>query len=459
MSNSKTTLDSVVALAKRRGFVYPSSDIYGGMANTWDYGHYGTLLKKNIAEKWWRTFVIDKDDMVGIEASIFLNPKVWEASGHVSNFTDALIDCRNCKFRTRADHLIEDSLPNMKVEGMSVEELTKIIIDNKLKCPKCGISDFTSARQFNLLFETQIGIIEGDKSHVFLRGEIAQGIFINYKNVLNTMRVKIPFGIAQIGKAFRNEITMGQFVHRTLEFDLMEFEYFIHPDTWEENFSSFQEQMWDFAKSLGLHENKLRWREHEEHERSHYSKRTADIEYKYPFGYKEMFGIAYRTDFDLSNHSKKSGKDLSYVDPKTQEKYIPHVVEPTFGLSRLLGIILFDAYCEEEINGQTRTVLKLNPSIAPVKAAIFPLQKNSELQKVAQNLYNELRKSFVVEFDDSGNIGKMYRRQDEIGTPYCVTVDFQTIEDKMVTIRDRDSMNQERIPLAKVKEFLQDRIK
>ncbi|OGK46635.1 glycine--tRNA ligase [Candidatus Roizmanbacteria bacterium RIFCSPLOWO2_01_FULL_39_19] len=455
---SDISLEKIVSLAKRRGFVYPSSDIYGGMANTWDFGHYGVLLKNNIRDLWWKTFVLDRDDMVGIEASIFLNPKVWKASGHTTSFTDALVDCRKCKFRTRADHLIEDNIPNNKVEGLTLEELTKIIIDNKLKCPKCGLSDFTSARNFNLLFETQVGIIEETKSKVYLRGEIAQGIFINFKNVLNTMRVKVPFGIAQIGKAFRNEITMGQFIHRTLEFDLMEFEYFIQKSQWGKIFEKFQTEMWDFAKMVGIDEKKLRWREHEEHERSHYSKKTADIEYEYSFGWKEMFGIAYRTDFDLSNHAKHTGRDLSYTDPKTGEKFIPHVIEPTFGLSRLIGIILFDAYFEEEINGQTRTVLKLAPSIAPVKAAIFPLQKDEKLQKIARELYEKLKKQYVVEFDDSDNIGKMYRRQDEIGTPFCITADYQTLEDNAATVRERDTMKQERMPLEKIETFLHDKI-
>lgn len=455
---SITTIEDIVSLAKRRGFAYPSSDIYGGMANTWDFGHYGVLLKNNIRDLWWKTFVLHRDDMVGIEASIFLNPAVWEASGHTKSFTDALIECKKCHARTRADHLIEDAFPDKKVESLSIEELNGIVFESKLKCPKCGNHDWTPARKFNLLFETQVGIIEGDKSKVYLRGEIAQGIFINFKNVLNTMRVKLPFGIAQQGKAFRNEITMGQFVHRTLEFDLMEFEYFIHPDKWEEKYEEFKKSMWQFALYLGLDEKKLRWREHGSEERSHYSKKTEDIEYKYPFGWKELFGIAYRTDFDLTNHSQKSGKDLKYTDPKTGESFIPHVIEPTFGLSRLAGALLFDAYNQEEVNSKERVVLKLSPSIAPVKVAIFPLQKDEKLFKTARKLYEDLKKSFVVEFDDSGNIGKMYRRQDEIGTPFCITVDFDSLKDDSVTIRDRDTMEQTRIPLAKVSEFLVKRI-
>lgn len=438
-------MEEVVALAKRRGFFFPSSEIYGGMANTWDFGHYGTLLKNNLRDLWWRRFVLERDNMVGVDASIFLNPKVWEASGHVSGFTDAMVDCRTCHNRTRADHLIEDKLKDVKVEGLPVEELTKIIKDNKLKCPKCGSSDFTDVRRFNLLFQTHIGIVEENKSLAYLRGEIAQGIFLNFKNILNSMRVRVPFGIAQQGKAFRNEITMGQSVFRTLEFDLMEFEYFIHPTMWEETFEQWRTEMWKFAMEIGLQESNLRWREHEEFERSHYSKRTMDIEYKFPYGWKEMWGLAYRTDFDLANHAKHSGKDLTYTDPKTNDKYIPHVIEPTFGLSRLTGIILTDAYREEEVNGKKRIYLKLAPKIAPVKVAVFPLQKDAKLASAASDIYHALKQHVTAEFDDNGNIGKMYRRQDEIGTPYCVTVDYQTLEDGTVTVRERDTMKQDRI--------------
>lgn len=449
-------MDNVVTLCKRRGFVYPSSEIYGGLANTWDFGHYGTLLKNNLRDAWWRRFVLERDDMKGIDASIFLNPKVWEASGHVAGFSDALVDCKHCKNRTRADHLIEDALPERKVEGLSVEELTTIILENKLNCPKCGKMDFTKVRKFNLLFQTEIGILEEARNKAYLRGEIAQGIFINFKNVVDTMRVKLPFGIAQQGKAFRNEITMGQFVHRTLEFDLMEFEYFIEPSQWKELFEYWRKEMWRFAIELGIKEKNLRWREHEEYERSHYSKQTMDIEYHYPFGWKEMFGIAYRTDFDLKNHTKHSGIDLSYVDQKTGNRYIPHVIEPTFGLSRLVGITLFDAYKEEEVNGKKRIFLKLDPKIAPIKVAVFPLQKDESLYKIAQDLYHELKKYFTAEFDDAGNIGKMYRRQDEIGTPFCVTIDYETPNTHTVTIRMRDTMSQERIPIHSVVSHITD---
>jgi len=451
-------MEEIVALAKRRGFVYPSSDIYGGLANSWDFGHYGTLLKNNIRDLWWKTFVLDREDMVGLDASIMLNAKVWEASGHVTGFTDSLIDCKNCHFRTRADHLIENKVEGIKVEGLSVGELTRLVKEHGISCPKCGKKDFTDVRKFNLLFETKMGIIEGDKSTLYLRGEIAQGIFLNFKNVINTMRVSLPFGIAQQGKAFRNEITMGQFVHRTMEFDLMEFEYFIRPEAWEKTFEYWKEEIWKFTQSLGLKEKSLRWREHEEFERSHYSKRTMDVEYRYPFGWKEMFGIAYRTDFDLKNHMKNSGKDLSYSDPLTKETLIPHVVEPTFGLSRLTGIVLTDAFVKEEVNGKERFVLKLNPKIAPIKAAIFSLQKDEKLVLVARKLFASLKKQYVVEYDNRGNIGKMYRRQDEIGTPYCITVDYQTLEDRTVTIRERDTMKQERISMDKVSDVVAERI-
>jgi len=452
-------MEKIVALCKRRGFIYPSSEIYGGLANTWDFGHYGTLLKNNLRDWWWKKFVLDRDDMVGIDASIFLNPKVWEASGHVTGFTDALVDCKSCHFRTRADQLIEDNLKNTKVEGLSTDKLTKIIKDNNLKCPKCGKINWTEVRKFNLLFETHIGILEEEKSKAYLRGEIAQGIFLNFRNVVDTMRVRIPFGIAQQGKAFRNEITMGQFVHRTLEFDLMEFEYFIHPSSWEKIYEYWRKIMWEWTQELGINEKNLKWREHEPYERSHYSKKTMDIEYHYPFGWKEMFGIAYRTDFDLKNHAKFSGQDLSYTDPQTGEKFIPHVVEPTFGLSRLAGIIIFDAYREDEVLGKKRVYLKINPKISPIKVAVFPLQKDDKLAKVARKIYQDLKPKFTSEFDDAGNIGKMYRRQDEIGTPYCVTIDYQTLDDKTVTVRERDSMKQDRIEVEKLEEYIKDKLK
>ncbi len=449
--------EKVSSLAKRRGFVFPSSEIYGGMANTWDFGPMGTLLKNNIRDLWIKKFVTDKDNMVMIDAASILRPEVWGASGHLAGFNEALIDCKECKNRARADHLIENADLNIKVEGMSFEELEKIISDQKIKCPKCGKFDWTNVRKFNQLVEVKLGVLEEGKNLAYLRGEIAQGIFLNFKNVTDSTRVKVPFGIAQVGKAYRNEITMGQFVHRSFEFDLMEFEYFIKESDWETTFKKFSDEMWQFALDLGLDEKKLRWREHEETERSHYSKRTADIEYRYPYGFKEMFGIAYRTNFDLSNHAKNSGKDLSFVDPATNEKYLPHVIEPTFGLSRLTGIALFDAYSESE---DGKVVLKLSPKIAPYKIAVFPLLGNKEhLINKAREVFLDLKKSFNVTWDDRGNIGKRYASQDEIGTPWCVTVDFDTEKDNSVTVRDRDTGKQERIAIDKLSEYFQNKLR
>ncbi len=449
--------EKIASLAKRRGFVFPSSEIYGGMANTWDFGPMGTLLKNNIRDLWIKTFVTDKDNMVMIDAASILRPEVWNASGHMTGFNEALIDCKECKNRARADHLIENAEIGIKVEGLSFDELEKIVNDNKIKCPKCGKFNWTSIRKFNQLVEVKLGVLEEGKNLAYLRGEIAQGIFLNFKNVIASTRVKIPFGIAQVGKAYRNEITMGQFVHRSFEFDLMEFEYFIKEENWEEVFNLFSKEMWQFALSLGLNEKKLKWREHEETERSHYSKKTADIEYEYPYGFKEMFGIAYRTNFDLTNHANNSGKDLSFIDPQTNEKYIPHVIEPTFGLSRLTGIILFDAYTENE---EGKVILKLNPKIAPYKVAIFPLLGNKpELTAKAREVYKELKKDMNVTWDDRGNIGKRYAAQDEIGTPWCVTVDFDTEKDNSVTVRDRDTGKQERIEISKLQDYFEEKLK
>lgn len=448
--------EKIVSLAKRRGFVFPSSEIYGGMANTWDYGPVGTLLKNNIRDLWVKTFVTSKDDMVMIDAATILKPEVWNASGHVAGFNEALIDCKECKNRARADHLIENAIPDVKVEGLSFKELEEIISKNNIKCPKCGKYNWTEIRKFNQLVEVKLGVLEEGKNLAYLRGEIAQGIFLNFKNVLDTTRVKLPFGIAQVGKAYRNEITMGQFTHRSFEFDLMEFEYFINPKDWESVFDRLKDEMWQFATKLGVKEGNLRWREHEEFERSHYSKRTMDIEYQYPFGFKEMFGIAYRTDFDLKSHSLASGKDLSYIDSLTNERFVPHVIEPTFGLSRLTGIVLFDSY--KEIDG--RVVLSLNPQIAPYKIAVFPLLSNKpELVQKAGQVYKMLKSKFLsVLWDDRGNIGKRYFAQDEIGTPWCVTFDFDSLDDQCATVRDRDSGKQERIPVDKLIEYFENKL-
>lgn len=423
-------MDKVVSLAKRRGFVFPGSEIYGGLANSWDYGPLGVELKNNIRDSWWRRFVQSRDDMVGLDAAIIMNPKVWEASGHVGGFSDPLVECKKCHSRWRAD----------QIEG---------------KCSNCGGGDFTEAKQFNLLFQTSIGTVEGDKSKAYLRGEIAQAMFVNFKNVLDTSRVRLPFGIASVGKAFRNEITPGNFVFRTLEFDLMEFEYFIRESDWEQSFEYWLREQQAWLAELGFDLSHIRVREHATEELSHYSKRTADIEYQTPFGWKEMFGLAYRTDYDLKNHSEQSGKDLRYTDPETQEKFIPHVVEPTFGLTRLLLMTLLEAYSEEGEGDDTRVVLKLKPALAPYKVAVFPLLKNKpELVAKAREVYAALKKDTMTAWDDRGNIGKRYLAQDEIGTPACITIDFQTLEDDTVTVRDRDTKEQTRVAIASLQEHL-----
>ena len=461
------SLDQLVSLCKRRGFIFPGSEIYGGLANTWDYGPLGVELKNALRDWWWDRFVRMRHDMVGIDAAIFMNPRVWEASGHVANFNDAMVDCRNCKVRFRADHLIEDALPDTKVEGKGPKELTAIIQEHDLPCPHCGTRhSFTETRTFSLLFSTPLGIIEeGKHQDIYLRGEIAQAMFVNFKNVLTTTRKRLPFGIASIGKAFRNEITPGNFIYRTLEFDLMEFEYFIRAEEWERLFDYWLSEQKAWIAEIGFSADRLRVREHTKEELSHYSKRTVDIEYHTPFGWKEMFGLAYRTDFDLRNHMEKSGEDLQYTDPDdATQKFTPHVIEPTFGLSRLTLMTLLETFDEEKLEGgDVRTVLHLHPRIAPVQVAILPLSKKESLIIKAQELYKKIvqETSLRVDFDVTGSIGKRYRRQDEIGTPRCITVDFGTLgedaeqgERDTVTIRDRDTLKQERVPLSKIIELL-----
>jgi len=449
----------IVSLCKRRGFIFPGSEIYGGLANTYDFGPLGVEILNNILDLWWKTFVKSREDMYGLDTSILMNPRVWESSGHTRNFTDVLIDCRNCQLRTRADHLIEDHFAKkgekISVEGKTTEELDRIIIGERIICPKCGNHTFTPVRKFNLLFETNVGIVTTSQNKVYLRGEIAQGMFVNFKNVMDTMRPKLPFGIAQKGKAFRNEITLGNFVFRTLEFNLAEFEYFFNPNKTDINelFEYWKKEMEDFVVNLGVDRNKLRWRVHEEDERSHYSSRTEDLEYEFPFGFKEICGLAYRTDFDLKNHMEHSGVDLQYFDPETNEKFIPHVIEPTFGINRLFLTCLTDAY--EEDSEESRTILKLNESISPYELAVFPLVKNKpEIVSKATEVYQTLRKNYTVAFDSRGNIGKRYLSQDEIGTPYCVTIDYQTLEDETVTIRNRDTKEQSRIKISEIINFL-----
>lgn len=457
----KTTMEDVVSLCKRRGFVFPGSEIYGGFANTWDYGPYGSQLKKNIKDFWWKTFVQERDDIVGLDSSILMNPKIWEASGHVGSFTDPLMDCKKCKERIRGDKLIEDNLGVEAAAGKPLEEISKIIKENNLKCPKCGKCDFTEARQFNLMFKTHQGVIEETASAVYLRPETAQGIFANFKNVIQNCRMRVPFGIAQIGKAFRNEITPGNFTYRTREFEQMEIEYFVSPSDKKEikkKFDEWKEICKKWYLEIGIKEKNLKFREHTKDELSHYSSMTFDIEYKFPFGWGELMGLAYRGCYDLSQHEKFSGKDLKYTDSQTNEKYVPHVIEPSFGTDRATLIALLDAYDEDEIDGEKRTLMRFDPKIAPIKAAIFPLMKKPELQKVAKKIFDELKADFTVEYDESGAIGKRYRRQDEIGTPYCITVDFDSLEDKKVTIRDRDSLKQKRIEISKIKEILTEKI-
>ncbi len=460
-NNKDDLLSKVVSLCKRRGFIFPSSELYGGLANAYDYGPYGAEMKENAKDLWWKKFIRDRKDIYGIDSSIIVNPKIWEASGHVAGFADVMVEDKVTHQRHRADHVIEDYFTakgkEVKVDGKSAGELQEIIEKEDIKSPDGN--EMTPARKFNNLFETEIGIIVGEKNKAYLRGEIAQGLFTNFKNILDSMRPKLPFGIGQVGKAFRNEITKGQFTFRTLEFDLMEFEYFFDPEKqkWEELFEYWQKEIHDFALELGINKKNLRWRPHEEFELSFYSKRTEDLEYKFPWGFKEMFACAYRTDYDLANHEKHSGQDLKYVG-EDGKKIVPHVVEPTFGLSRLITILLMDAYREEEVKGETRVFLKLDKKIAPVKVAVLPLAKKETLTDPAKEIFEDLKNEFVAEYDETQSIGKRYRRQDEIGTPLCVTFDFESLEDKAVTVRDRDTMKQDRVKINELKEYLKKKL-
>ena len=460
-------MDKIVALAKRRGFVFPGSDIYGGLANTWDYGPLGTELKNNIKQLWWRTFVQLRRDMVGLDAGILMHPRVWEASGHVVTFNDPLVDCKTCKSRFRADHLIEEKL-GVHAEGMSPDQMSEILREANLPCPVCGNRTLTDARQFNMMFRTTIGPVSESGTEVYLRPETAQAIFVQYKNILATSRVKLPFGVGQIGKAFRNEITPGNFIFRDIEFEQMEIEYFVRPDQGAEKFDEWLAAMEGWVKQIGLNPDRVRLREHAKDELSHYSSRTVDFEYLFPepMGWKELYGLANRTDFDLGRHQEFSGEDLRYFEQETGERFIPHVIEPTFGVDRTVLVVLLDAYDEEEtvdVNGKpdTRTVLRLAPVLAPYKAAVLPLMKKPELTDVARRLFQEIQQqtSFVVDYDETANIGKRYRRQDEIGTPFCFTVDYESLEDKAVTVRHRDTMEQERIAIDDVQQFLRDAIR
>ena len=457
MSDSNDKMDKIISLAKRRGFVFPGSEIYGGLANSWDYGPLGHLLKQNIKAAWWKFFVQERGDMVPLDTAIIMNPKVWEASGHLQNFSDELVECKKCHHRFRSDHLLEAESAK---PGYDKENAKSI---SELKCPDCdGL--LTEPKQFNLMFKTYLGVNDDTSTTAYLRPETAAGMFVNFKNILNVTRRRLPFGIAQIGKNFRNEITPGNFIFRTREFEIGEFEYFINPNAWEETFEMWLGEIkrwWQDVMQINM--DNLVWHEIPDGERAHYSKRTVDIEYKYPFGVKELHGIAYRTDFDLSRHETVSGQDLHYTDPETNEKFIPHVIEPTFGIDRMLLVCLLEAYHEEEAptstEGETeaRVVMRFPKHLAPIQVAVLPLSKKEELSGVAKDLANSLRKDFSVEYDETQSIGKRYRRQDEIGTPYCVTVDFESLEDKKVTVRDRDTMEQERIEIGGLQAYLKDK--
>ena len=451
-------LKPIVALCKRRGFIYPGSEIYGGFANTYSYGPYGCELKRNIKNLWWTMFVERREDMVGQDGPILLHPRVWEASGHVAGFNDAMVDCKACKGRFRADHLIEQTL-HRDVEGVPVDTLSELLQNEPIPCPKCGKQSWTAARHFNLMFQTQISKTS-QEDIAFLRPETAQAIFADFRNILDTMRVQVPFGIGQIGKAFRNEITPGNFIFRTIEFEQMEIEYFIHPDQWQAQFEEWLQQMQLWCQRIGLKKTSLSVFEHPKEKLSHYSKRTVDVMFHFPFGTAELYGLAYRTDFDLKQHAEYSHANMTYVDPKTHERFIPHVIEPSFGVDRTILAVLCDAYAEEDLgDGDTRTVLRLAPAVAPVKLAILPLMRKEELVTVARSIYLDLRQFCAVQYDESAAIGKRYRRQDEIGTPFCVTIDYQTLEDQTVTWRDRDSMEQIRVPIAELATRLQQAIR
>lgn len=446
-------MDKLVNHAKSTGFVYQGSEIYDGLANTWDYGPLGVEMKNNIKRLWWKRFIQESPYNVGLDSAIFMNPKVWEASGHVGGFSDPLIDCKECKTRHRADKLIEAYDPSVHSEGWSNEQTMSYIKEHNIVCPNCGKSNFTDVRQFKLMFETHMGVVEDDKSVVYLRPETAQGIFVNFKNIQRTSRKKVPFGIGQIGKSFRNEITPGNFIFRTREFEQMELEFFCKPGTDLEWFGYWKDYCWNFLLNLGVNADSLRMRDHGEEELSFYSNATSDIEYLFPFGWGELWGIADRTDYDLKKHAEHSGTDMSYLDPTTNEKYIPYCIEPSLGADRVALAFLVDAYDEEELEGgDVRTVMHLHPALAPYKAAVLPLSK--KLSDKADEVYLMLAKNFNVEYDETGSIGKRYRRQDEIGTPFCITVDFETENDGCVTIRHRDSMTQERVEISKLTDFI-----
>ncbi len=454
-------MDTLVALCKNRGFIYPGSEIYGGLANTWDYGPLGNELKNNVKNAWRKKFIQEQKNVVGLDAAILMNPETWVASGHVGGFSDPLIDCKECKTRHRADKLIEEWAhsqgKDMIADGMSEKELIDFINEHKIPCPNCGKTNFTDIRKFNLMFKTSQGVTEDKKSEIYLRPETAQGIFVDFKSVLRTSRKKLPMGIAQIGKAFRNEITPGNFTFRTREFEQMEMEFFCKPGTDLEWFKYWKDYSENWLLSLGIKKENIRLRDHSKEELVFYSKATTDIEFNFPFGWGELWGIADRTDYDLSRHMEHSKQDLTYQDPETGEKYVPYVIEPSLGADRVVLAFLCNAYDEEEIaEGDVRTVLHLHPALAPYKVAVLPLSK--KLSEKANEVYEKLAKKFMCDYDETGSIGKRYRRQDEIGTPYCVTIDFDTLEDEAVTIRDRDTMEQIRVKIEDLENWIEEKI-
>ena len=473
MLNTDKTMDKIVALCKTRGYVYAGSEIYGGLANAWDFGPLGVEFKNNVKRAWWKKFVQESKYNVGLDSAILMNPQVWVASGHVVNFNDPLIDCKSCKTRHRADKLVEEwvaanGVTDVNVEAMNNEQLTAYIRENGISCPNCGKCDFTDIRKFNMMFKTHLGVTEDSASEVYLRPETAQGIFVNFANIQRTTRRKLPFGVGQIGKSFRNEITPGNFIFRIREFEQMELEFFCKPGTDLEWFDYWRGFCREWLLKLGLKEENLRLRDHEKEELSHYSKATTDFEFLFPFGWGELWGVADRTDYDLTQHQNTSGKDLTYYDQEKNTRYIPYVIEPSLGVERSFLAFLADAYDEEVVgqdkNGKddVRTVLRLHPALAPFKAAVLPLSK--KLTPAAEEIFRDLQKDFMVDFDDAGSIGKRYRREDEIGTPYCITVDFATVGDETtpadhaVTVRDRDTMEQVRIPISELKAYLTEKV-
>lgn len=458
-------MEKIVALCKRRGFVYPTSEIYGGLVSSYDYGPMGAELLRNIRSLWWKTFIHGRDDVVGLDSQILLHPQTWVASGHVASFSDPLVEDTKTHKRYRADHLIESWIKNQKdnrnsevvVEDLSLEDMEKFITDRKITSPDGN--PLSKPKKFNLLFETKLGVVEGEKSLLYLRGETAQGIFSNFKNVVDSNRVKLPFGIGQIGKSFRNEVTTGQFIFRTLELEQAEIEYFFDPESqkWEELFKNWQNSMWDFVvNTLGIDQKKLRWRKHTDKERSHYSKETYDLDFEFPFGWKELWGIAYRTDYDLKQHMKYSGTSLEYVDPKTGKKFVPHVIEPAAGINRMFLMVLANSYTEES----NRIFLKLNPNLAPNLVAVFPLVANKEdLINKAREVFKKLKSNGIkTVWDERGNIGKRYLAQDEIGTPWCITIDYDTLKDDSVTVRDRNSTKQDRVKIESLFSYFQSKL-